>query len=219
MPSPKLVVWTTLSKEVLLWLAALFAISIGVHGTRAWKRDLVGKEVYIATKKLVRESHPLSRYTISFWNPIYLSEEHHFTQEDVFHSTEIERWSRNESKAYNICIDKFFDVKESYSTAKLDLRVLIGSKIYEGFLPFDHLTGALLNRVLAYLKLIHHEKYVASPELPAIIDAQQVMYPSRDIDDELTRRLQNAREEAEKSLLNYFYRNSIRGHKVLCDIP
>lgn len=45
------------------------------------------------------------------------------------------------------------------------------------------------------------------------------MYPSRDIDDELTRRLQNAREEAEKLLLNYFYRNSIRGHKVLCDIP
>ncbi|MGE6361971.1 hypothetical protein Q6344_14060 [Psychrobacter cibarius] len=217
MPSPELIAWITLFKEVLLGLAALFAISIGVYGIRAWKRDLVGKEVYIATKKLVRESHLLSKSAISLRNPIYISEKLHFTQEDILHSTEIERWSKSESKAYNIRIDKFVDAKESYSSAKLDLRVLVGSKVYEGFLPFDHLIGESLNRVLAYLELIHDERYVASPESLAIINAQKIMYPSKDLDDELTRRLQDAREEAEKSLLNYLHRNGIRGYKVLRD--
>ncbi|SLJ85909.1 hypothetical protein [Psychrobacter sp. DAB_AL43B] len=215
MPSPELIAWITLSKEILLGLAALVAIVVGVYGIRAWKRDLVGKEVYIATKKLVKESHIISKAAVSLRDPTYRSEERHFTQEEVLHSTELERWSRNESKVYNLRIDKFIDIQENYSLAKLDLRILIGSKAYEKFLPFDRLIAESLNLVIFYLELIHDENYVSSPELPIIIDAQKAMYPSSNLDDELTANLHDAREEAEKSLLKYLHRNSIRGYRVL----
>lgn len=201
----------------MLGLAALVAIVIGIYGIRAWRRDLVGREVYIATKKLVKESHLISNSAISLRDPVNRNEKQHYTQEDISHSTELERWSRSESKAYNSRIDKFSIIEESYRSAKLDLRVLIGARLYEKFLPFDHLLAESLNLVVAYLELVHNE-YVASPDSPEIIEAQQVMYPSKNFDDELTRKLQDAREEAEKSLLKYLYRNSIRGYKVLREI-
>lgn len=215
MPSPELIAWITLSKEVLLGLAALVAIVVGIYGIRTWKRDLVGKEIYIATKKLIKESHIICRAAVSLRGPIYRSEECHFTQEDILHSTELELWRRNESRVYNLRIDKLIDIQESYRLAKLDLRVLIGSKAYEDFLEFDRLIAESLSLVIAYLELIHDEKYVSSPELPIIIDAQKAMYPFSNLDDDLTESLYDAREKAEKSLLKYLYRNSIRGYRVL----
>lgn len=210
MPSQELIAWITLSKEILLGLAALVAIVIGIYGIRAWKRDLVGKEAYIATKRLVKQSHLISKTAVDLRNPINLSEKRHFTQYDVLHSTELERWSRNESKVYNLRIDKFIDVLESYTLAKLDLRILIGSKVYEDFLPFDRLITESLKRVIAYLELIHDDQNSVLRDSPEIIHAQKIMYPSNSLDDELTKNLYDAREEAEKSLLKYLHRNSIR---------
>lgn len=201
MPSPELIAWITLAKESLLGLAALVAIGIGIYGIRAWKRDLVGKEVYTGAKNLVKESHLVSRAALMLREPLHPNEKRRFTNEEIFHTTELERWCIPEIDGYKLRISEFSTVQESYRLAKLDLRVLIGSKIYEGF-----------NN---YLELLNDYEHVATPESPEIVSAQLIMYPSENLDDELTKDLADAREEGEKSILKYLHRNSIRGYKVI----
>lgn len=215
MPSPELIAWITLAKESLLGLAALVAIGIGIYGIRAWKRDLVGKEVYTATKNLVKESHLVSRAALMLREPLHPNEKRRFTNEEIFHTTELERWCISEIDGYKLRISEFSTVQESYRLAKLDLRVLIGSKIYEGFLPFDLLLIDSVNRVNNYLELLNDYEHVATPESPEIVSAQLIMYPSENLDDDLTKDSADAREEGEKSILKYLHRNSIRGYKVI----
>lgn len=215
MPNLELIAWITLAKESLLALAALVAIGIGIYGVRAWKRDLVGKEVYTAAKNLVKETHLVSRAALMLREPLYPNEKRRFTNEEISHTTELERWCIPEIDGYTLRINEFLTVQESYRLAKLDLRVLIGSKIYEGFLPFDRLLTESVNRVNNYLELLNDYEYVATPESPEIVSAQLIMYPSEKLDDELTKDIADARENGEKSILNYLHRNSIRGYKVI----
>lgn len=143
MLDPELKEWASFLKDALLGLAAIVTIFVGVYGVRAWKRDLVGKEVYAAAKALVKESHLVCKAARTLREPLWPYEKRQFTDEEIERTTKNERWRLSEAEGYKVKIEKFEEELKRYELAKLELRVLAGSKIYEGFLP---LVGSLLNQ-------------------------------------------------------------------------
>ena len=108
-------------------------------------------------------------------------------------------------------IEKFAEELKRYESAKLDLRVLVGSKIYEGFLPFDRFLTESIERVNDYLDLLQDHSNMYLPDSLKIIEAQRQLYPSDHLDDELSQNLADSREEGEVSLLSHRHRKSIYG--------
>jgi len=192
-------------------ITALVTIFIGIYGLRLWKRELVGKEVYAAAKDLVKESHLVFKAAGELREPMHPYEIEPFTENVIKNTTEWERWRISESNGYRKRTEKFKKVLERYDQSKLNLRVLIGSKIYLGFLPFDKLIGETLERVNRYIEALNDYKKAMTPNSPEVISAQVRLYPSDQLDDELYQKTGDAREEGEKSLLAYLHRKSIRG--------
>lgn len=211
MPDPELKEWITLLKDALLGLAAIVTIFVGIYGVRAWKRDLVGKEVYAAAKSLVKESHLLCKAARTLRQPLWAYDKRQFTDEEIEHTTKNERWRLSEAEGYKGKIEKFAEELKRYESAKLDLRVLVGSKIYEGFLPFDRFLTESIERVNDYLDLLQDHSRTYLPDSPEIIEAQRQLYPSDHLDDELSQNLADSREEGEVSLLSHLHRKSIYG--------
>ncbi|MBB3169008.1 hypothetical protein [Simiduia aestuariiviva] len=211
MPDPELKEWIALLKDALLGLAAIVTIFVGVYGVRAWKRDLVGKEVYAAARKLVKESHLVCRAARTLRQPLWAYDKRQFTDEEIEHTTESERWRLSEAEGYKAKIEKFAEELKRYESAKLDLRVLVGSKIYEGFLPFGRSLAESIERVNAYLDLLQDFSNTYFPDSPQIIEAQRQLYPSDNLDDDLSQNLADSREEGEVLLLSHLHRKSIYG--------
>lgn len=201
----------TLIKDVLLAVAALVTMILGIYGVRAWKRDLVGKEVYLATKALVKESHLICKAARKLRAPIQSYERRSFTEEEIQNTTKNERWRLTEADAYRLRVEAFAKEIERYEAAKLELRVLVGSKIYEGFLPFGALLTEAINRVNNYLDVIQDCSQPVLPDTVEALTAQEMLYPSPNLDDELSQKTADAREAGEVSLLAYLHRKSIRG--------
>lgn len=206
MPDPELKEWISLLKDTLLGLAALMTIFVGLYGVRTWKRDLVGKEAYAASKNLVKESHLVCKGARTLRQPLWPYEKLQFTAEETEQTTKNERWRLSEIEGYKTRIKKFAEEIKCYESAKLDLRVLIGSKVYEGFLPFDRFLIESIERVNTYLDLL--QDY--SADSSEIIEAQRELYPS-DLDDELSQSLVDFREQGEVALLSHLHRKSIYG--------
>lgn len=211
MPDIELKEWIGLIKDVLLAVAALVTMFLGIYGVRTWKRDLVGKEVYLAAKALVKESHLVCRAARKMREPIQTYERKSYTEEDIQNTTKNERWRMSEVDAYRVRVETFAKEIERYNTAKLELRVLVGSKIHDGFLPFGALLTEAINRVNDYLDVIQDYSQPLSPESKEVLAAQEVLYPSWNLDDELSQKTGDAREAGELSLLAYLHRKSIRG--------
>ncbi|WP_029934944.1 hypothetical protein [Thiomicrospira pelophila] len=211
MPDQALMDWVSLIKDTLLGVAALVTIFVGIYGLRAWKRDIVGKEVYAAAKVLVKESHLVYEAARKLRQPLWSYEKRQFTDEETVHTTENERWRLLEAEAYKDKIEKFARALERYESAKLELRVLVGSRVYEGFLPFGRFLSESIERVNAYLDLLQDHTQAHLPGSPEIIEAQQELYPSDNLDDELSQKLAESREEGEVSLLSHLHRKSIYG--------
>ena len=210
MPDPELKEWIVLLKDALLGLAAIVTIFVGVYGVRAWKRDLVGKEVYAATKNLVKESHLVCKAARTLRQPLWAYEKRQFTDEEIEHTTRNERWRLSEAEGYKERIEKFAEELKRYESAKLELRLLVGSKIHEDFSPFGRFLTESVERVNAYLRLLD-DSNMYFPDSPEIIEAQRQLYPSNDLDDELSQSLVDSREEGEVSLLSHLHRKSIYG--------
>ena len=211
MPDPELKEWISLIKDVLLGLAALVTILVGVYGLKTWKRDLIGRELYASAKKLVKESHLIHRAVRELRMPLSAHETRQFTEEEIKHTTKNERWRLSESEGYKVRMAKFAEELERYQSAKLDFRVLVGSKAYEYFLPFDQGLTESLERVNVYLYLLQAESDTYFPDSPEIIEAQRQLFPAENHDDELSQSLADLREEAEASLLSKLHRKSIYG--------
>lgn len=211
MPSPELKEWITLIKDCMLGVAALVSIFIAIYGVRMWKRELTGKEIYSAAKALVKESHLLSRASHRARRPIETYERKVFSDGEVKNTTKNERWCLSESEAYKKRIDEFGAAIDRYQSALLDLRVLVGSKVYLAFLPFGKLMTDVVLQINNYLAVVQDYSQVVLPDSPAILEAQRELYPSENSDDELSRRITDAREEGEKCLLAFLHRKSIRG--------
>ena len=211
MPSAELKEWITLIKDGLLGVAALVTTVITIYGARMWKRELAGKEIYTAAKNLVKESHLLSKAANTARQPIQDYERKVFSTEDVKHTTENERWRLSEADAYKKRIDDLSVALNRYQSALLDVRVLVGSKVYLGFLPFGRLVTEVINRIGNYITVVQDYSKTAFPESPEIKNVQQKLYPSENLDDELTQEIADTREEGEECLLAFLHRTSIRG--------
>ncbi|MCW3150615.1 hypothetical protein N8H22_18565 [Stutzerimonas stutzeri] len=209
MPDPEIKEWISLIKDSLLALAALVTIGLGVHGVRVWKRDLVGKEVYSAARELVKQSHVMSSAVIKLRMPISSIEEKVFTPEEIGGMTENERWRISELEAYQKRIEEYVLKLEEFQSARLDLRVLIGSKAHDIYLPFSrHLTD-IIHLVNDYLEIIRDFSTPASPDTPNVIEARQALYLAEYLDDDYSQALDMARENGERCLLSYLHRKGI----------
>lgn len=201
----------SLVKDALLGGAALVTSIIAIYGARLWKRELAGKEIYAASKVLVKESHLVSRACTRARRPIEVQEKKIFSAEEVQHTTENERWQISEIEAYRARFTILSESMESYQSALLEVRTLVGSKVYLAHLPFSKLMTEVVHRIGNYLAVLQDHTTLAFPDSPAVIEIQRALYPSDQLDDELTQELGNAREELERSLLPYLHRSSIHG--------
>lgn len=211
MPPAELKEWIPLIKDSLLAIAALVTTVIAIYGARMWKRELAGKEIYAATKNLVKESHLLSRALRKARRPIEDYERRTFSAEEIKNTTKNERWRLSEAEAYKKRIDELSIAINSYQSALLDVRVLVGSKVYLGFLPFGKLVTEVINRIGNYISVVQDYSKNVLPDSPEVQEAQQELYPSDNIDDELSQKIADTREEGEKRLLAFLHRTSIRG--------
>jgi len=211
MPPAELKEWVALIKDGLLCVAALVTTVIAVYGAKMWKRELAGKEIYGATKNLVKESHLLTRATTKAREPIQDYERKVFSEEEVMRTTKNERWRLSEAGAYKKRIDDLSVAIDRYQSASLDIRVLVGSKVYLGSLPFSHLVTEVIHRIGNYIAVIQDYSRTVLPESSEVLEAQQELYPSGNLDDELSQKIADAREEGEKCLLAFLHRTSIRG--------
>lgn len=211
MPPDELKEWITLIKDAMLGLAALVTIIIAIYGTRVWKRELAGKEIYNAAKNLVKESHILLRATSKARQPIWDDERMIFSEVEEKHLTKNEKWFISEEKAYLKRIDDLSIAIDSYQSALLEMRVLLGSKVYLNFLPFGHEVNDVLRRIFNYVSLIKNNSPHLFPDSPELLEAQKEFYQSEYSDDELSQKIGDAREEGEKYLLSFLHRKSIRG--------
>lgn len=211
MPPAELKEWIPLIKDALLGIAALVTTVIAIYGARMWKHELAGKEIYAATKSLVKESHLLSKAANWARRPIQDYERKVFSEEDVKHTTKNERWRLSEADAYKKRLDELFVALDRYQSALLDVRVLVGSKVYLGFLPFGQLVTEVVNRIGDYIAVIQDYSQTVLPESPKVQELQQELCASDNIDDELSQKIADAREEGEKCLLAFLHRTSIRG--------
>src|SRR5258708_4768831 len=100
MPPIELKEWISLIKDASLGVAALITTVIAIYGARMWKREMAGKEIYVATKAVVKESHLLSKAASSARMPIQDYERKVFTEEEVENTTKNERWRLSEADAY-----------------------------------------------------------------------------------------------------------------------
>jgi hypothetical protein len=209
MPSPEIKEWIALIKDSLLGAAALVSIVIAIYGVRMWKRELAGKEIYTATKALVKESHLLYKASLQARRPIEINERQTFSDHNLKNTTTGERWRLSEVEAYKERIREFSVAISRYQAALLEVRVLTGSKVYLGFLPFGRLITEVIYGINNYLAVLD-ESSNALPDDPNIQDAQRALYPSDNLDDDLTQRIGDAREDGEKGLLVFLHRKSIR---------
>lgn len=209
MPPAEFKEWVMLIKDCLLGLAALVTTIIAIYGARMWKRELAGKEIYAATKVLLKESHLLSKATLKARMPIQEYERKVFTKEEVKLITINERWRLSEADAYKKRIDNLSITIDNYQSALLDVRVLIGSKVHFGFLPFGRLITEVIYKIGNYIAVIQDSSRTLLPDSAEVREVQQELYPSDNIDDEFSQQIGDAREEGEKCLLTFLHRTSI----------
>lgn len=209
MPPAELKEWVMLFKDFLLGLAALVTTIIAIYGARMWKRELAGKEIYAATKALLRESHLLSKAIREARMPIQDYERKLFTKEEVKHTTKNERWRLSEADAYKKRIENLSIAINNYQSALLDVRVLVGSTVHLGFLPFGRLITEVIYKIGNYIAVIQDFSQTVLPDSAEVKEVQQELYPTENIDDEFSQQIAEAREEGEKCLLTFLHRTSV----------
>lgn len=211
MPPAELKEWISLIKDTLLGVAALVTTVIAIYGVRMWKYELAGKEIYATAKILLRESHLLSKAANTARSPIQDYEFKAFSEDEIKNTTKNERWRLSEAEAYKKRLDEFSVAIDRYQSALLDVRVLVGSKVYLGFLPFGSVITQAVRRIGNYIAMIQDYSLPVFPDSIELLHAQQELYPSENMDDKLSQMIADTREEGEKCLLAFLHRTSIRG--------
>lgn len=211
MPPAELKEWVTLGKDALLGVAALVTTIIGIYGARVWQRELAGREIYAASKALVVESHLVAKAANRARKPVRDYERLRFSAEEVKNTTKNERWCLSEAAVYRKRLDEFSEAAERYQRALLEVRVLVGSKVFLAFLPFTKLMTEVVFRICNYIDVIDDSSQVVFPESEEVRIAQAELYPSDNFDDDLSQNIADTREDGEKNLLTFLHRSSIRG--------
>jgi hypothetical protein len=201
--------WASLIKDALLSLGAIVTMCVALYGLRMWKRELAGKEVFAAAKILVRESHLLTKSAQKARSPVWNLERRSFSEAEVQNTTKNERWRLSEAEAFKKNIDELSAANDSYRSALLDARVLLGSRVYGAFLPFDKSIGEVINRIGNYIRLLQNHSLIVLPDSLEVVELQSKLYPSEHLDDDLSQLLSNCREQGEVTLLGFLHRKEI----------
>ncbi len=209
MLSPEIKDWISAGKDVSVGVAALVTMFLAIYGVRTWKRDLVGKEVYSAARLLVKESHLAAKAARKLRSPIRDEERKEFSETEIKNLTACERWRVSEASAYENRKKEFGLQIDQYESAKLDLRVLAGSRIYEGYLQFGAALTECIHRTNNYVEILQDQSIFLLEDSPEIVEAQKSLYPSENLDDELSQKIANSREHGEVALLKLLHRSSI----------
>jgi len=209
----ELKLYIPLIKDLAIAIAAVITSSVAVYGVRLWKRELVGKKIYEVAKNLVHQSHVMNRASCCLRYPVWENEKRSFTHEEIKHTTKNERWMLAESEAYKKRIEVYSNSLSEFSESLLQARILIGSKTYESFLPFQKALRDPIDLVNEYLTLIYDQtaKPYPAPDSDKVLELQSLLYSSDNLDDELTQRIADTREDGERFLLPYLHRRSIYG--------
>ena len=190
-------------------MAALVTTFIAIYGVRMWRHELAGKEIYTATKVLVKESHLLLRATGRLRTPVQDYERKAFTDDEINSTTRNERWRIPEHEAIKARMGEFSEVCGRFPSVLLDLRVLVGSKVFVHFQSFQEHIAEAVKRVNNYIDLLYDHS--VTPDSPEVRQAQGALYASENSGDKLSQKIADAREEGEKALLIFLNRKSIRG--------
>ncbi|GAB2180866.1 hypothetical protein DLREEDagrD3_10890 [Denitratisoma sp. agr-D3] len=211
MPPAELKEWITLTKDALLGVAAFITTIVAVYGALIWKREMAGKEIYAATKTLIMESHLLTTATNQARRPIQDHERKAFSAEEIKQTTENERWRVSEADAYKMRMNALSLARERYQSALLEVRVLVGTKVYLGFIDFGELVTEVVRRIGNYITLLQDHTKIVLPESPEVQEALRGLCSYDDNSDELSLKIGYARLDGEKHLLPFLHRKSIRG--------
>lgn len=201
--------WTSLIKDASLAIASIVTIILGVYGMRTWKRELAGKEIYIAVKNLVKESHSLVRKINSVRRPIQEYEHRAFSRNEFMSLTENEMWRIAESEVLRRRLDEFEIAINKFETAKLEARVLLGSRVHGAYLTFGRLITEVVNGLCNYISTLDDLNHPACPDDAEIKLLQSELYTLENFDDDLSQKIADARKEGEKALLPFLHRNRI----------
>lgn len=203
-------IWLSVVKDAVVAVAATVTALVAAAGFRAWKVELVGREKFHAAKELVACSHQLWRVCSALRREVAPHEERHFYAKEIEVTTARERWMLSEWEVYSKRIQAVGDEYNQYRAALLSARVVLGSWVYEAFLPFDKKVTESLNKVNEYLSLIRDEGTPAFRDSAVVKDLKKDVALPLAIEDQLSEQLADAREEGEKKLLGVLYRSTIR---------
>lgn len=207
-----LAVLSPIIKDAVIAVAAMITAGMAIYGVRVWKRDLVGKELYEVTKSLVYRSHTTSRACSKLLSPVLASEDRVFTVEEVKHTTVGERWRLSEAHVYRARLIVFSASLDELSDALLKARVVMGSKVYNAFLPFQRELRQPIYAINSYLAQLQDPSSVLMEDSEDTAILRWFVYKEEGDDgNKVLVKVTDAREEAEKFLLPYLHRKSIRG--------
>lgn len=199
-------------KDAVIAVAAMVTSGIAVYGVRVWKRDLVGKELYEVTKTLVYQSHSVAQACTKLLLPILASENRVFTAAEVEHTTVGERWRLSETHVYRTRLRAYTESLEEFSDALLKARVVMGSRVYGAFLPFQNALRQPVDEINNYLSYLQDPSSYLLHDSEEAAALQSFVYRSADDGgSKIVMMVADAREDAEKFLLPYLHRNSIFG--------
>ncbi len=213
-PATELKEWVSLIKDVILGIAGLFTIWVGAYGLNKWKHEHRGKEAFDLIKKLVKESHKMSRACATLRGPVNELERRIFVANELELLTKSERWKISEKEAFEKRFEKFGEANAVYTEALLEARATLGSHIYAAFLDFGHRLTENVKAANSYLDEVLSESFVYShsnqPELIALQERFLASIQGNSLDD-LAEKTADAREAGEVALAKYLGRRTNKG--------
>lgn len=200
-----------IAKDIVLVVGTITTMGLGLYGLKVWKRDLVGKETYAVIRDVIKHLHKVSKAASRARGKVHHYEHARMDPEEAKHFTANEQWRLAESAVYRARLDELGLSLTALDDARLEARLLLGSSVHATTLVFQATIREAIDRVNDYLDLLHDEHLALTEDSPAIQSAQQAMYPADDLEDDLSRRIVDARESAELAFLRYLHRRDIRG--------
>lgn len=201
-----------IAKDIVLVVGTITTMGLGLYGLQVWKRDLVGKETYAVIRDVIKHLHKVSIAASHARGKVPHYEHVRMAPEEAKHFTANEKWRLAEAAVYRARLDELGRSLTALEDARLEARILLGSSFNATTLVFQATIRDAIDRVNDYLDLLHDQHLALAEDSPAIQSAQQAMYPADDLEDDLSRRIVDARESAEIACLRYLHRRDIRGN-------
>lgn len=142
----------TLTKDIVLTIAAIIGAYVALRGLNTWNRQLKGGVEYDLTRRLLKATYRLREAIKGVRHPVMWGNEQPLPPED-----EAQGMNRDQKRYYGLSMayqkrwDKVSEVRNELQTDLLEAEVLWGGIIYEKFEPLFRLQQELFADVHSYL--------------------------------------------------------------------